>query len=298
MSTRGGVDLRDLADAKTEVAKLARGEVDHEIAAARSELHEKNVVFIPNPGAVSASADFAILLSSAKAPEFHQLSGDPAAAKVTNFLIATKLPLSLPNSSPVEIPLRATLTCRSQEQNCRFAILSPFEAVNIARNELAAASAASTVTATHDPHVYDDPALGMRISLPDEWKLVRLEPGSFSQPRNAMFNKAGSSAMFMLTHEHFEGSLDLYGKMLDRFFASKTDFNRAGQEAIKRDGLSGMRWNVSWNQNGIVYSAVIEMFGVGTTTTASPRLLQKKPTAATRKPLKTYSVLCSSRCYA
>ena len=30
-----------------------------------------------------------------------------------------------------------------------------------------------------------------------------------------------------------------------------------------RDGLTFTRWSVSWNENGIVYSSVMEMFGVG-----------------------------------
>jgi hypothetical protein len=51
--------------------------------------------------------------------------------------------------------------------------------------------------------------------------------------------------------------------MLDRFFSTKTDFKRTGEEAVKRDGLTGTRWIVSWNEQGVVYSAVIEMFGEG-----------------------------------
>ncbi len=78
-----------------------------------------------------------------------------------------------------------------------------------------------------------------------------------------MFGKPGSAAMFMLTRERFEGSLDLYQKMLERFFSNKTDFKRTGEDTVKRDGLIGTRWNVNWNENGVVYSAVIEVFGTG-----------------------------------
>jgi hypothetical protein len=32
---------------------------------------------------------------------------------------------------------------------------------------------------------------------------------------------------------------------------------------VTRDGLTGTRWNVSWNENGIVYSSVMEIFSEG-----------------------------------
>jgi len=263
-STRGRIDLADMADAKKHLTKLTDDNPDMLVKQASVDLNEKSVVLIPNAEMVSASANFAVRLSTpGKSPDFRQLDGDKASAKFANSIRAAKLPVFIPESSNVELPFRATLTCHSEEMQCRFALLSPEEAVNVARNEMALASATAITSPARDPHVYDDPALGIRISLPDEWRLLRIEPGSFSRPRNAMFGKPGSTAMFMLTRERFEGSLELYQKMLDRFFSNKTDFKRAGEDTVKRDGLTGARWNVSWNENGIVYSAVIEIFGSG-----------------------------------
>ena len=264
LSTRVRVDLDDLADAKKHLAKLAPEDVDRRIKKGRADLNSKNLMLVANEGALSASADFAVRISSAGKPaEFHLLSGDQALGKLADSLQTAKLPVFVPESSGVQVPVRGTLVCHSEEPQCRFSFLNPEEAVNVARNEVAMASTTPAATTTHDPHVYDDAAIGMRISLPDEWKLIRLEQGSFSRPRNAMFSKPGSTAMFMLTKEHFEGSLDLYLKMLETYFSKKNNFNRAGEEMVKRDGLTGKRWNVTWNENGIDYSAVMEMFGVG-----------------------------------
>ena len=262
--TRAKIDADDLADAKKQLAKLAEGKSDSRIKQGAADLNGRSVVSVVNEGSVSGSADFVVRVSAAGKPaEFHQLNGDKALAKFAESLQATKLPVFVPESSGMEVPLRGTLTCHSEEAQCRFAFMSPEEAVNLARSEMALASTTPAASTTHDPHVYDDPAMGMRIFLPDEWRLVRVEPGSFSRPRNAMFSRSGSTAMFMLTREHFEGSLELYQKMLDRFFSTKTDFKRTGEEAVKRDGLTGTRWIVSWNEQGVVYSAVIEMFGEG-----------------------------------
>jgi TonB family protein len=262
--SRRRVDLDDLADAKKRLAKLAPENTDSRIAQARADLSARNVVSIANEGAVNASGDFAVRLSAAGKPtEFHQLNGDKTLAKFGDSLRATKLPISLPESPSIELPLRGTLTCHSEEARCRFAFLPPEEAVNVTRIEIALASATPATSPTHDPHVYDDPAMGMRVFLPDDWKLIRVEPGSFSHPRNTMFGKSGSLAMFMLTREHFEGSLELYLKMLDQFFSKKTDFRRATEEKVTRDGLTGTRWKVSWNENGIIYFSAMEVFGVG-----------------------------------
>jgi TonB family protein len=261
--TRGRIDSDDLAEAKARLAGLTKGKAEGRISKGRADLSARSTFSVINEGKLSAAADFAVKLWPAGKPaEFHQLSGDKTLEKVASLLPSAKLPIALPESSGVELPLRGTLTCHSEETQCRFAFMNSEEAVNLTRNEMALASSIPNST-TRDPHVYDDPAMGMRISLPDEWKLIRLEPGSFSHPRNAMFGKSGSLGMFMLTRERFEGSIGLYQKMLEAFFSKKTDFKRSGEETVRRDGLTGTRWRVSWDESGVVYTAVMEMFSEG-----------------------------------
>jgi len=263
--TRARVDADDLADLKKRLKRLAEGNANATIAQGNVDLKKKGVIAIPNEGSVDGSADFAVKVSTAGKPitQFHQLNGDQALARFADLLPAARLPVSLPESTTIEVPLRGILTCRSGEKDCRFALLKLDEAVNLTRTEMALGSLKQETSTAKDPGVYDDAAMGMRISLPDDWKLIRVEPGSFSSPRNAMFGKPGSTAMFMLTREHFEGPIELYMKMLNRFFSQKVDFSRSGEEGVKRDGLTGTRWVVSWNENGIGYSSVIEMFSVG-----------------------------------
>ncbi len=264
LQARAETDADDLGDARKQLTKLVPGNLDREIRQAHADLSNKNVMLIANVGGLSATADFAVRISpGAKPPEFHWLSGDKALGKFTDSLQAAKLPVFVPESSAVSAPLRGKLTCHSEEPSCRFVFLSAEEAVNVAQNEMALAGATTATTTTHDPNVYDNVAMGMRIALPDEWKMVKDDPGSFSKPWNVMFGKSNSAAMFMLTKERFEGPMELYLKALDSYFSKQTDFKLAGEEMVKRDGLTGKRWDVSWNQNGILFSAVMEMFGVG-----------------------------------
>ncbi|MGA8761435.1 MAG: hypothetical protein WB562_00980, partial [Candidatus Sulfotelmatobacter sp.] len=260
--TRGRIDLDDVADAKRRLEKLAGSEANKDIEQARVDLNAMSVMTVPNAGEVSGSGDFNVLIAAEGPLQVRQVSGDASLAKFSASLQAAKFPVHLPESVAGGIPLRGTLTCHSEEAQCRFAWLSPEEAVNLVRTELAAASA-TPPSSKRDPQVYDNPAMGMRVSLPDEWKLMREEPGSFSRPRNAMFGKDGTTALFMLTRERMEGSQDLYQKMIETFFSQRQDYKRAGEQSVKRDGLTGTRWNVSWNENGVAYTSVMEMYSVG-----------------------------------
>jgi hypothetical protein len=104
----------------------------------------------------------------------------------------------------------------------------------------------------------------MRISLPDDWKVMKEEPGSFSLPAHSViFNKPGSTAMFILTREHMEGAPDLYKKMLESGFSRELQYQRNGEETVKRDGLPGTRWTMTMTRDNINYFFVTEFFTVG-----------------------------------
>ncbi len=92
--------------------------------------------------------------------------------------------------------------------------------------------------------------MGMRISSTrDEWNTAKEERGTFSRLRNVMFGKQGSPAMLMLTREHMEGTPDLYKKMLEAGLSQGAQYQRTGEETVKRDGLPGTRWTATLTKN-------------------------------------------------
>jgi tetratricopeptide (TPR) repeat protein len=142
LPTSAKINVDDVADAKKQLTKLAESDADIRVKQARVDLSSRSVMLVPNEGALSASGDFAVRLSAvAKAMEFRQLNGDKALARFADSLQAAKLPVSIPESSNVELPLRATLTCHSEQAQCRFAFFSPEDAANLARNEMANSTA-------------------------------------------------------------------------------------------------------------------------------------------------------------
>src|SRR5579864_4087378 len=105
--TRARIDSDDLADAKERLARLTKGKADGRIVKGRADLSGRSTVSVVNEGALSASADFAVKLWPVGKPaEFHQLNGDKTLGKVADLLLAAKLPITLPESPGVEVPLR------------------------------------------------------------------------------------------------------------------------------------------------------------------------------------------------
>ncbi len=78
-----------------------------------------------------------------------------------------------------------------------------------------------------------------------------------------MFGKTGSMAAFALAREHMESTPELYAKMLEKGLGMEAQFQRTGEETVKRDGLSGTRWTAIMTKNDVSYSFVTEFFTVG-----------------------------------
>jgi TonB family protein len=264
--SRASVDPDDLTDARKSLTNLAGAHADIPALIERggADLTAASEVLIPNPSKISGTAEFSLRLSDPeKLLETRQLSGDKSLSTLAASLQASQLPIKIPGSASVEIPLRGTLHCESR-QPCRLSLLTSEAAVDLARKEEAPALTSATADAATDPHIYDSPSMGIHLSLPDEWKMIKDEPGTFSRPHNVMFNKPGSVAYFMLTREHMEGSGDLYRKMLDSYFSKRADFKRTEDQPVTLDGLTGTRWSVSWTESGgVSYVSVMEFFTIG-----------------------------------
>ena len=178
-------------------------------------------------------------------------------------MAAISFPGLIPEGSSVEIPVRGTLTCGEERGQCRFVRLSLSEAIRLVARESAADSSAEARAGRTDPHVFDNPGMGMHMRIADGWALSRQIPGTYSRPSSALFGKAGALAVFMLTREHMETTPELYGKILESGLAKQDDFQRASETDITRDGLTGKRWEVRWSTSAIQYAGFLEFFTVG-----------------------------------
>jgi TonB family protein len=261
LHTRFKPKEEDVADAKQRLKNLEPN-VDAAVERGRTDLQQLRVISIPNPAKATGEGDFLLRVTSDKRIEAKRISGDSSLDPFTKSLQTAGILAPIPNNVNVEIPLRGTLTCKSEADPCRLAILTSDAAVDIARAE-AASNVQVAESKSPDPHIYDSPAMGMRINLPDEWKVVREEPGSFSRPHNVMFGKPGSPAFFMLTRERLEGTADLYKKMLQSGLSQHLQYERTGEESVTRDGLRGTRWTMTWTEKEITYFVVTEFFTVG-----------------------------------
>jgi len=252
-------------DAKLRLTKILGGDkpANRFIEKARTEFSARNPLQLENSAKQSGNADFAVNLSQGKPPQVRQVSGSPSLSPFSAVLASTTLPFTFPAVTDIEITRRGTVTCPDENSACQFVFLSANDAIDLSRRENASDAASLAQTSLPDRHTYDNPAIGIKVSLPDEWQVVSEERGSFSRPHNAILGKPGTLAYFMMTSERVEGSADLYQKMLEGFFSHYEEYRRSGEMQVKRDGFPGTRWNMTWKDKGIVYTAVTEFFTIG-----------------------------------
>jgi len=261
LNTRFKPRDEEVADARERLKALGAN-VKAALERASTDLEQFRTISVPNPSKATGHADFLLRVASDKKIEANRISGDTSLASFAQSLQSANVPVPIPHNVSVEIPLRGTLTCRSGTEPCRLAIFTSDAAVDLARIE-----AGTTVQVADDnftdSRIYNNPTLGMRINLADDWKLVKEEPGSFSRPYSVMFNKPGSLAYFMLTRERMESTPELYKKMLESQFSVEAQYQRNSEVTVKRDGLSGTRWTATMTRNDIAYFFETEFFTVG-----------------------------------
>ena len=168
-------------------------------------------------------------------------------------------PMDMLPSSGVQIPRRGTLNCTGQSE-CRFVVLSSDEALDIARKEAGSETAAKVIETARNPAVYDNPGMGIRIKLPEDWKLSSEQPGSYSQPATVTFRKPGTLAAIFLGQQHLEASPELYRRLMEENVSNREDFKQTSSTSVIRDGIQGDRWSVTWKEKGILYRGIVEFF--------------------------------------
>jgi len=231
---------------------------------ARVELLAAREVAVPNTTKAGGSADFTLsVIAGGKASQAHKVSGEATFAPFAEALPSINMPVKFPVGVTVELPRRGTLTCSGNEPNCQLVLLTADDAFDIARKQTTTDASTLAGGAPDEPHTYNNPALGIKVSLPEQWQLLREEPGSFTRPHTAMLGKPGAIAYMVLTRERMEGSSELYSKMLEAGFSQREEYHRNGSMEVKRDGIPGSRWNIAWKDKDINYTAIVEFFSVG-----------------------------------
>jgi TonB family protein len=130
-----------VADAGQELNKATPDEkaLKKLVEQAHADLVAIRQVSIPNGTKVTGSADFTLtVVAPAKPSQVRQISGDSSFGNFSADIQSAILPMLIPSGSSVEIPRRGTLTCTSNESQCRFFLLSSQDAVDLSRKETSA----------------------------------------------------------------------------------------------------------------------------------------------------------------
>lgn len=255
-----------ISEAREKLAKLAGPEADIPklIENGKSDLTAMRTVEIKNPARVSGTADFAILIAPpGKVSDVCHLTGDSALKPMVDPLRHAQVNLQLPSSSSAAIVRRGTLTCIPDQSTCKFVTLTATEALDATRDgQSGVPLTASKILMIPKANSYDNSAMGVRISFPDGWRLVSEKPGSYNQWASAAFNKVGTLATFMIVQQHLESPPALYRKIVESDLSQQDDFTHTADEDVKRDGISGVRWKISWKTKGVAYQGIVELFSI------------------------------------
>ncbi len=253
-------------EARDRLAKLVGTTADLSklIEGGKSDLTATRTVEIKNQEKIGGSADFAILIAPpGKISDVSQLNGDGALKPMVDAVRQdARVSLQLPSTASSSVVRRGRLNCVADQSQCKLVILTAREALEVSRDEQSGAPVSVAKISLPDPHAYDNPAMGVRISFPDGWRLVSEKPASYSQPALAMFNKVGTMAFFQILEEHVVAPPELYRKIVESVLSQQDDFTHTADEDVKRDGFSGTRWKLSWKTKGVAYQGILEFFTV------------------------------------
>jgi TonB family protein len=264
MAEAGPPDPAIQAEVRERLTKAVGADtVSSSLDKARATLGEARTLSVANQGRASGSGDYVLVLAPPKKISgIHALIPVKTLQPAEGALAAAETPFAIPKEPDTRVPRRGTLICASDESTCRFVFLPAREAARLASRE-AAPDTSSALASAADPHIYNSPLLGMRLSLLDGWRLVTEERGSMNKPTNALFQKEGTLANLVLTHEHLEASAEVYNKSLETWLGRNNTFQKISSTPVVRNGLSGERWTVRMNAGGVSYSGIIEIFHLG-----------------------------------
>ena len=95
---------------------------------------------------------------------------------------------------------------------------------------------------------YFNPEIGIKVHLPEGWKIVMEKKPDFGAARAAAM-KVGTLATLLLVHDHTGSSAQAYRAMVEEELGKNPDFQVTGQEPAKLDGLDGERIAFKYTRN-------------------------------------------------
>jgi tetratricopeptide (TPR) repeat protein len=247
-----------LDEIRGKLAKIAPPDADLEylVRAGRTDLKRMNSVDVPNSRHAAGSTDLALKIEGDKITDLRTISGDKSIADTPEAIRGLKLPLKMPQGP---IPRRAVFSCEEEHTQCRLRMLSAEEALSAAIED--DTPVGTKATSSPDPRLFRDPAIGVTLSLAEDWAFLKEE--NLQGSLTATFGKAGATAYLFLAREHVRISADEYGRTLKKRWSKREQFHRTKETEIVCDGIPGTRWDVTWTDKGIHFAGIFEYYTTG-----------------------------------
>ena len=255
-------DLDATASAHERLAReMSPEQAKKSIEDAKKTLHATASVAIPNPSRQTGKAEFAILQAPEAAKSQARLMvGDKPLAAFADTLAAQAPKVSLPGDQDLELARWGKLNCPDGTSPCTFTIATSLQAITDQRQTLLKASPAPAIST---PGAYSSESLGVALQLPQGWSKTLESAGDSDDLAKVFFSKKNSLCSFSVLREQLQATEDTFNKLVESNLYKLENMHELSTASVVRDGLAGVRRTINFEQKGVTWHGIIEMFTAG-----------------------------------
>jgi TonB family protein len=256
-------DLDAAANARERIAKqMSPGQAKKSIEDARKSLHSADSIGIANPSKQAGKAEFAILQApEASKSQARLMAGDQTLATFADTVTAQAPRVSLPGDQDLDVPRWGSLNCPDAAAPCSLTIATSRQAIVDQRQSQLKASAVPAMTT---PGAYSSESLGIALQLPEGWSKSGESVADSSTLAKVFFSKNNSLCSFTIVRYRVQATEDTFNKLIESELKDRLDDMRELSTAsVVRDGLTGVRSVINYEDQKVEWHAVIETFTAG-----------------------------------
>ena len=255
-------ELDAAANARERLAKqMSPEQAKKSIEDARKSLHTADSIAIANPAKQTGKAEFAILQApEAAKSQARLMAGDQTLATFADTVTAQTPRVSLPGDQDLEMARWGKLNCPDAAALCTLTIAtSPKAIVDQRQSEVKVA--ATPVVST--PGAYSSESLGIALQLPEGWSKSAESVADGPNRTKVLFSKRNSYCSLTVVRYHLQATQDTFNKLSASGLQSLDGAHELSSTNVTRDGLTGTRTVVNYENDKVEWHAILETFTAG-----------------------------------
>jgi TonB family protein len=238
-------------DTRARLEQLAGDRTAADAAVAAAKERSKMIDTVAAPIGVSGNADFVLLTGAdGNIEKAEWMKGEESLRPLASSIVRRKTQFQSPDPSVSAILRLGQVKCLNGK--CELTLVAANKAGALVPEETAnnllpdevlrsvPALAAQPPVAAPETDFFN-PEVGMKVHLPEGWRLVSETKPTFTTPAQSVLVKVGSLAFFILQREHLEASPEMYRKLRQEHMSSAPNLTVLGESSAVVDGKNADR---------------------------------------------------------